>query len=300
MSTVTYIAKRVTNQLTNQFANQHKHQSKSAMNTLSPSTMTSSVMATNFMTAGRTLRAYLIEAKYELLRMIRTPAYAFPALLMPVLLYLLFSIVVVGPNAVNQPKLPIFMFAAFSVFALTSPGMYGLGQAFAVERQSGVLMLKRTQPMPVGGYLIAKILTALVSVTISMSALIMLANSFGHVALSAAQALQIMATSLLGMATFCAIGLFIGSLVSGTAAGGVVNAIYFPMMYLSGTFFPLPDSLAPWAMVWPTFYLDQIFFAILFGKSAISVPMCVAVLTGLLVFFAGAASRRLARAADNK
>lgn len=254
----------------------------------------------NAMKLNRTTRAYLIETKYEMLRMIRTPIYTFPALLMPVLLYLLFSVVVVAPNVTSQPKLPMFMFAAFSVFALTSPGMYGLGQAFAVERQSGVLTLKRTQPMPAGGYLVAKILTALVSVMLSMSILIMLAGSVGHVTLTAAQILQIMAASLLGMATFCAIGLFIGSLVSGTAASGVVNAVYFPMMYLSGTFFPLPASLAQWAIVWPPFYLDQIFFKILSGESVISAPMCVAVLAGLLVLFAGLAARRLAVAVESK
>lgn len=298
MSTVTYIADRVINHSNNQSGNQNDHQSKPEMNITSSNTMTSSSMTSGSMTTGRTLRAYLIEAKYELLRMIRTPAYAFPALLIPVLLYTLIGIFVIKPGAGVDPKLPMFMFAAFSVFALSSPGMYGLGQAFAIERQSGVLTLKRTQPMPNGGYLLAKIVTALVSVCISMSLLITLATSYGHVVLSTVQILQLLATSLLGMATFCAIGLFVGSLVSGTAASGVVNAIYFPMMYLSGTFFPLPDNLAQWAMMWPTFYLDQIFFAILFGKSAISVSMCVAMLTGLLVFFAGAAARRLARASN--
>lgn len=290
MNTITHITNRTTTCTTSGPINQ-----STAMNTMTPSSTPSNFMTSSFMTTGRTLRAYLIEAKYELLRMIRTPAYAFPALLIPVLLYTLIGIFVIKPGAGVDPKLPMFMFAAFSVFALTSPGMYGLGQAFAIERQSGVLTLKRTQPMPAGGYLIAKIATALLSVCLSMSILITLATTYGHVALSTAQVLQIMATSLLGMATFCAIGLFIGSLVSGTAASGVVNALYFPMMYLSGTFFPLPDNLAQWAMVWPTFYLDQIFFAILYGKSAVSIPMCVAVLTGLLVLFASLASRRLSR-----
>jgi ABC-2 type transport system permease protein len=98
------------------------------------------------------------------------------------------------------------------------------------------------------------------------------------------------------MAAFCAIGLFIGSLVSGSAALGIVNLIYFPMMYLSGTFFPLPDTLAPWAMIWPAFYLDQIFFAITLGESAVGVDLCVAVLTGLTLLFAGLATHRLVRA----
>jgi ABC-2 type transport system permease protein len=247
------------------------------------------------MPARRTLRAYCVETKYEFLRLIRMPIYAGPTLLMPVCLYLLIGIVVIGPKALEEPQLPFFMFAAFSCFAITSPGMYGFGQAFAIERQSGFLALKRTQPMPAGAYMIAKIASSLVCMTIVMSILIVLATLFGHVALDTRQILQIYAVSLLGMAAFCAIGLFIGSLASGSSALGVVNLIYFPMMYLSGTFFPLPDSLAPWAMIWPAFYLNQMFFAITLGESAVSVEMCSAVLVGLTILFAGLAVRRLAR-----
>ena len=48
-------------------------------------------------------------------------------------------------------------------------------------------------------------------------------------------------------------------------------------------------------MVWPSFYLNQMFFAITLGESAVSVPMCVGVLAGLTVLFAGLAAHRLAR-----
>ena len=248
------------------------------------------------MTSRRTLRAYCVEMKYELLRLTRMPTYAIPMLPLPIFLYALIGILVVGPKAAEDPRLPAYMFVAFAVFAITSPGMFGFGQAFAIERQSGVLTLKRSQPAPAAAYLIAKILSSLVCVAIVMSILITLASSFGHVALSIAQISQILAASLLGMAAFCAIGLFIGSVVSGSASGGVVNLIYFPMMYLSGNFFPLPDKLAPWAMIWPTFYLDQIFYAITLGKNAVSVEICVAVLIALTVLFAGLAAHRLARA----
>jgi ABC-2 type transport system permease protein len=248
----------------------------------------------NAMTPQRTLRAYCIETKYEFLRLIRMPAYAGPTLVLPIFMYLLIGIMVVGPQAVEDPQLPTFMFAAFAVFAITSPGMYGFGQAFAIERQSGVLTLKRSQPMPAGAYIIAKILSALACTAIVMSVLVALAASFGDVALSSTQISQILVASLLGMAAFCAIGLFVGSLVSGSAALGVVNLIYFPMIYLSGTFFPLPETLAPWALIWPTFYLNQIFYAITLGESAVSVEMCVAVLIALTLLFAGLAAHRLA------
>jgi ABC-2 type transport system permease protein len=123
----------------------------------------------------------------------------------------------------------------------------------------------------------------------------LLATSFAHVALDAAQILRLYAASALGMAAFCAIGLLIGSLVNGSAALGVVNLVYFPMMYLSGTFFPLPEALTPWALIWPAFYLNQLFFAITLGESAVTAQMCGAVLVGITILFAGLAARRLAR-----
>jgi len=248
---------------------------------------------TNLMTPQRTLHAYITETKYEFLRFVRSPASVFPTLLMPILLYALVGIIVVGAKVADDPQLPEFLFAAFAIFAITSPGMYGIGQVFAIERQSGVFTLKKTQPMPAAAYLIAKIINALICVLIVMSTLIWLAISFGNVELNGTQILQIFAVSLLGMATFSALGLWIGSWVSGSAATGVINLIYFPMMYLSGTFFPLPEVMAPWAVIWPTFYLNQIFFAILLGESAISIEMCIAVLMGLTLLFSGLAARNM-------
>jgi ABC-2 type transport system permease protein len=67
------------------------------------------------------------------------------------------------------------------------------------------------------------------------------------------------------------------------------------MMYPSGMFFPLPKVLAPWALIWPTFYLDQLVVAMSGGQSVIDAKLCVAVLVGLTVLFAGLAVRRLAR-----
>ena len=247
------------------------------------------------MTFARVLRAYLVEAKYECLRMLRTPAFAIPFLALPIFLYLLIGVLVVGQSTNADPRLPLFMFTAFVVFAATSPGMFSFGQGLAVERQSGVLNLKRAQPMPAAAYVVAKILMALASATIVMIVLIPLAIAFGHISLTAAQIVGVAGAGVLGTVTFCAIGLFIGTLVSGTAAPAVVNLIYFPMMYLSGMFFPLPKILAPWALMWPTFYLDQLVYSAGGGRSAIAANICAAVLVGLTVLCGGLAVRRLAR-----
>ena len=46
-------------------------------------------------------------------------------------------------------------------------------------------------------------------------------------------------SNVLGVLPFCAIGLFVGSLVSGQAAPAIVNLIYLPMAFLSGLWVPL-------------------------------------------------------------
>ncbi len=244
---------------------------------------------------ARVLRAYLIEAKYEFLRMLKTPAYSFPMLFLPVLLYLLIGVVIVGPQAVAKPEIALYMLAGFVVFAVTGPGMFGFGVGLAVDRQSGVLNLKRAQPMPTAAHIVARMLMALTCACIVLCLIIPLATAYGHVSLTASQSAAIVAVGMLGILTFCAIGLFIGAVVSGSAATGIVNLIYFPMMYLSGMFFPLPKSLAPWALIWPTFYLDQLVMAAGGGKSYVDPKMCAAVLVGLTVLFGGLAIRRLAR-----
>jgi ABC-2 type transport system permease protein len=187
------------------------------------------------------------------------------------------------------------MFASYVVFAASTPGMFGFGMGLAVERQSGVLKLKRAQPMPMAANLFAKLLMALIVSTIVVGVLMPIATSMGHVTLTATQIVNVLVASLLGALTCCAIGFFIGATVSGSAATGVVNLVYFPMMYLSGMFFPLPKVLAQWAIIWPTFYMDQLVIAAGGGKSFMDAKICVAVLVGLSVLFGGLAIRKLTR-----
>ena len=56
------------------------------------------------MPAKRILNAYLTEAKYETVRMLRTPAFAIPFLGLPALLYLLFAVVIFGAAVRNDAQ----------------------------------------------------------------------------------------------------------------------------------------------------------------------------------------------------
>jgi len=243
----------------------------------------------------RTLRAYYTETKMEFLRMLRTPALAVPMIVLPIMLYVLFAAMIFGANTAKDPKLALYMFASYVVFAATTPGMFGFGTGLAIERQSGMLKLKRALPMPFASNLIAKTCMSIGVVFAVVSVLVILATLVGHLHFSATQIVAIFAIAGGSAITACALGFFIGSMVGGQAATGVVNLVYFPMMYLSGMFFPLPPFLAKCAIIWPTFYMDQLVVAAGGGTTFVSSSMCAGVLVGVTVLFGGLAAHRFNR-----
>lgn len=247
------------------------------------------------MSLGRTLRAYLIEAKCAFISILRIPILPITMMALPVLLYILFAVTVVSQLAADNPNVAVSFFSGFLIFATIGPGLFGFGVGLAIERQNGILNLKRAQPMPPASCLVAKMITAAACTGFTMVLLISAAMNFGHLHLTAGQIINIVLVSMFGVLPFCAIGFFIGAWVSGTAAIGIVNLIFFPMLYLSGMFFPLPGILVPWARIWPTYYMNQIVWSALGVESQVDVRICVLILLGVTVFFTYLAARRFAR-----
>jgi ABC-2 type transport system permease protein len=249
------------------------------------------------MSVGRTLRAYLTDAKYEALRMLRAPAFAIPFLVIPVPLYLLFGVVMAAQSAAKNPGIYDFLFIGFSVMAVMGPALFGVGSTLAPERDAGLLKLKRALPAPAGSYLIAKFLMAMFFAALVMCLMVVAAMVAGKVSFSNAEFTVIGVALVVGALPFCAMGLCIGAYCSGSAAPGITNLVYLPMIYLGGLFIPLPAFLQRWVVIWPAFHLQQVVVA-LSGPAKfqfIAPQMAFAVLLGVTVLFGGLAIRRLVR-----
>jgi ABC-2 type transport system permease protein len=246
------------------------------------------------MPVSRLLRAYWTEARYEVLRTLRTPAFLIPTIALPVMLYVFFGIVLQGGKANAQVALQVL--SGFTMFSVIGPGVFGLGIGFAMERQHGIVTLKRAQPMPFAANLIAKLFSSMSIALIVISLLLTIATAFGHVELTAAQAARTMLVGVLGVVPFCALGLLIGSMVSGTGAPAIVNLIFFPMIYLSGLFpFPLPKALQTAAMIWPAFHLNQLSLAVLGLPTQLNPWISAEMLIGFAGLCMYLAARRLMR-----
>lgn len=264
------------------------------MNASLTQTETSGSLRSNTMPRMRTFRAYALEAKYESLRMLRAPAFAGPFLLLPVSLYLLFGVLLFGDQMGKDPQGALFTFTGFSILGVMGPGMFGFGITVAMEREQGLLKLKRVWPMPAAASLIAKMMMSMLFVAIVMTTMVA-AAPLAHLRLSAGQLLNVSLVNVVGALPFCALGFLVGALSSGKAAPAFVNLLYLPMIYLSGILFPLPKSMYWAALVSPAYHLDQLGLAFMGVPSIGSPAVHVLVLVGATLGFAMLALHRLRR-----
>jgi ABC-2 type transport system permease protein len=246
---------------------------------------------------GSALGAYFTETRFELTRMIRNPSVAIPVLVLPVALYALFALLIAGEAINKDPDTGIFLFAAFSIMAVTMPALFGAGVTLALERDMGLLRLKRAQPAPPASWVVAKIVSGLVLAAIAYLPIATLAVATGKLSLDIGQVAALSGALFIGSIPFCAMGLMVGSLASGSAAPGFANLVYLPGCYLSGMFFPLPKSMYWQTPIWPQFHVEQ-FAMHLAGITKFQfepLSMAVASMLGFTVLFAAVTIWRLSR-----
>ena len=178
-----------------------------------------------------------VESRMEFMRLLRAPAFSVPIISFPVMFYILFALVM-GPTDASG-GVARHMLASFTTFGVMAPGLFGLGVSLAIERERGLLELKRALPIPAGVYLGAKLVMASMFSAIISVVLMLLAATAGHVVMELLQWCKLFVLALLGVLPFCSLGLLVGTLVKGQAAAAVVNLVYLPMSFLSGMMIPL-------------------------------------------------------------
>ncbi|HEX3700613.1 MAG TPA: ABC transporter permease [Phenylobacterium sp.] len=246
------------------------------------------------MPLSRVARAYLSDAAYESLRLLRTPAFAIPILAMPLIFYSFFGIVLAG-RAATTPAFANNLFVGWTVYGVMGPGLFGFGILVAVERNMGLLTFKRALPMPTGSYLASKLLMAVVFAVAVMAMLVTLGLTAGHVTLPLATLVRVAAVMSLGVIPACAVGLFIGAYAPASSAAAFANIVYLGMAFLSGLFFPLTGALHDTRYIWPTYHLSQLARAS-GGLAYEGAPLAhLAALAAMTTVLVGLAARKLAR-----
>ncbi len=205
-----------------------------------------------------TLGVYLREAAFQFWSVLRMPGFALPTLLFPTIFYLFFGLMF-GHG--KGGEVATYMLATYGTFGIMAPSLFGFGVGIAMEREHGILALKRVSPLPPTAYLFSKAAMAMLFALLIVALLSILGIVFGHVRLPVASWLALFATLVPGTLPFCALGLAIGLRAGGQSSPAIINLIYLPMSVLSGLWVPLhlfPHWLQDFALALPAYHLSRI------------------------------------------
>ncbi len=246
--------------------------------------------ATLRLTVTQRLRVYVLEARYQFVQELREPAFAIPTLAFPLFFYLFFG-VLMGTRG-ETLAFPTYVLATYGVFGILGPALFGFGVGLANERDTGVLRLKQTTPMPAGAYMFAKVSTALIFGAVVVLGLFLMAAYVAGVELQRWQWFALAGVLLAGVIPFCVLGLAIGAWTKARAAIAVVNLIFLPMATLSGLLLPIymfPDFMQDFAILFPAYHHAQLALKVIEMDAGQPVVLHVAVLTAETVAFLVAA-----------
>ena len=213
------------------------------------------------MSTGRTLSVYFTEARYELLKVSRMPAYVLPTLSFPLMFYVLFGLLFGTRQSVGPVNLATYLLGTYGTFGVMGASLFGFAVGVSTERGFGWLQVKRASPMPPMAYLTAKLFVSSIFSAIVVCALLFLGTMFGGAHLSFLTMVKLVSVLVIGALPFAAMGLAIGCSVAPNSAPGIVNLLFLPMAFCSGLALPLPilprlfQQIAP---LLPPYHLAQL------------------------------------------
>lgn len=182
---------------------------------------------------------------YEQLSFWRNPQSAFFTFVFPVMIVVIFGAVFHG----SRPSSFYGGLTGLQYYIPTIAALSVLGACYSqlavnlsIRRQHGILKRIRATPLPAWTYF-AGLVAHCVVVSIVEVALIVAVGRFYRVPLPSHWA-AIIVSLVLGAASFCTLGVAVASLVrNADAAPAVVQFILFPLVFVSGTYFPIHSAV---------------------------------------------------------
>ena len=183
------------------------------------------------------------QVRYEQKAYWRNPMAAVFTLLFPVVF-----LVVVGTSAGSAgcrappSRYDQYVVVAMLTFGLIAACYTNLGMTICLRRDSGVLKRMRGTPISIGSYMGGIIGNVLINVALLTVLVVGIGMVFYHLHFPY-HPVAVVVTLLVGIVTFCALGLAVTVLVTNAdAAPAVINGIYFPIVFISGVFYPLTNG----------------------------------------------------------
>jgi len=178
----------------------------------------------------------------------RNPAGAVFTFAFPLLFLVIFSTLNSGQRIAERGNITFvtFFVPGILAFGLISACYTNLAIRMTMSRDLGILKRVRGTPVPTWAYLGGQVGSSVVITFILLFVTVGLGVVAFGVDFRTATTAGLVVTLALGAACFCALGLAVSGLCpNADAAPAIVNFSVFPLIFISGIFFPL-DNAPPW------------------------------------------------------
>jgi ABC-2 type transport system permease protein len=237
------------------------------------------------------VRLFVHELKGELLLYTRSRELAFFTFLLPIIFFVLLGSTY-GKDRIEGVRGANFLEAGMIGYGAISIAFAGLAIVLVIRRESGILKRLRATPLPAPAYIGAVLGAVLAAFALEVVCLIVIGRLLFDVPVPD-RIFSLVLVILLGAACFCALGVGLTALIkSAEGASAMVNAIYLPIAFISGSFFSrhsFPGFLRGIADVLPlTYFIKLVREVMLHGREIWSLPWSVAIVAawGLVGLFA--------------
>jgi ABC-2 type transport system permease protein len=223
----------------------------------------------------------------EIIRTLRIPALLIPSLIFPSLFFILFGI----PNAkytIGGVSGATYLMVAYGCYSAMSTAFLSFGIGTASERGMGWNKLLRASPINPVLLFIAKFVSIMVVVMLSIVLLFAVSMLLGNVSLPLATWLTMTGTLFVGMIPFVALGQVLGYLGGPNSAPAIGNLIFIPLSFFSGILIPvsvLPDFAKNFAPFTPSYHVGQLAWSAIGAGDSTPIGVHVLWVTGYTVAF---------------
>jgi ABC-2 type transport system permease protein len=178
----------------------------------------------------------------------RTPISAFFTLVFPLMFLLVFGLVF-GSEEIEETGLTVAQFyaPALAVFGAVSATYTNLAIGTAIARDEGILKRVRGTPLPPWCYIAGRVGSSVYLGAMSVVIMLIAGVSFYGLRIYGEAVISLIATFLVGVATFAVLGLLLAAVApSADSAPALANATLLPLAFFSDIFIVSGPSTPAW------------------------------------------------------
>ncbi|MBC7896476.1 MAG: amidohydrolase family protein [Cytophagaceae bacterium] len=159
-----------------------------------------------------------------------------------------------------------YMMPGLLTITLMSSGLFGVALPMVQQREIGLLRRLHVTPVSAAAVALSHGVTAVISGTAVLALLMGLATLLFRIEMAGSW-VTLFVVFLCGASALIPLGLLVGSTARDVrTAPAIANLLFFPLMFLSGSAFPLammPDGIKRFARVLPTTYLVDAYSSVI-------------------------------------